>query len=326
MANYSQRKKTMPNIDKKLKTPGAIQFLLSHLRALLNSLGQFSHAPAASFVTFFVIGIALALPVGLIVALQNTHIVSQGIRDSGQITLYLRKEISPAQRQTLSRHLRADRRIAKTHYISPQQGLKGFVQNTGFSPVIKDLKTNPLPGVIVISPSKQLTQAWQLQQLLDQLKHLPNVASAQLDLKWLKRLNAILGVGHRISWLLSLLFGLAVMFVIGNTIRLTTQAHYQEIAVIKMLGGTDRFVRRPFLYSGLIYGLAGAILAWFIIDIAVWCLSPAIAHLANLYGSNYRIIGMSARQTGWLLFSGMALGWIGSWFALNKYIRSIEAS
>lgn len=312
------------NTEKNLLTPKLSQLLLNHLQAFINSIGQLSRAPLASFFTFIVIGIALALPMGFFVLLHNVQHASSNLHNTGQISLYLKANTPKSViKQDLATAQR-DQAIAKATYISPEQGLASFSKQSGFGGVLKDLHANPIPGVIEITPSPTLKQSWQIQTLFARVKKLPGVAHAQFDFQWLQRLQAILSISHRLATLLMIIFSVAVLLIIGNTIRLTTQNHRDEILVVKLIGGTNPFIRRPFLYSGFLYGLAGGIVAWFIIDFILSRLQEPVSTLASLYGNNYQLAGLNLHNTLLLLFGGGLLGLIGSWLAVNRYIATIE--
>lgn len=299
------------------------RLLLAHLQALMNSLGQLSRSLSATLLTITVIGIALALPLGFAIFLHNIHVLSDGLNDTKQISVYLADHVGNQQAQQVLKAIQLDADVKQATYISPEEGLTEFSKNSDFGDVLKDLKTNPLPGVIAVTPSESLSPT-EATQLVDRFQHLPSVASAHLDMQWLERLQAILDIGRRAATLLTILFAFAVLLIIGNTIRLTTQSHYDEILIIKIIGGTDRFIRRPFLYSGMLYGLAGAIIAWFLIDFSIWFLKDPISHLASLYGSSYQLEGLSASATLLLLVGAVLLGLLASWMAVNRYIRDIE--
>lgn len=309
---------------KSLYLPATVNYILQHLRAFRLSINQLSFEPIATFMTFMVIGMVLALPMGLFVLLQNIHTVTSGLHDTAQISLYLQKDISPAQVNNLLRVLRNNQEIASAKYISPDVGLLEFQQQSHFADVLTELHKNPLPGVIVIQPVKSMQAAWQIEELLVQLRKLPQVQEAQLDLAWLKRLNAIVALGHRLVYAVMLLFAFGVFLIIGNTIRLTTQRYRDEIAILKLLGGTERFIRRPFLYGGVLYGLLGGIIAWFLVDGIMWWLHGAAERLASLYGSQFQMQGLTTHSAVVLLVGGIILGYAGSWIAVGRHIKAIE--
>jgi cell division transport system permease protein len=309
---------------KSLYLPATVNYILQHLRAFRLSINQLSFEPIATFMTFMVIGMVLALPMGLFVLLQNIHTVTSGLHDTAQISLYLQKDISPTQVNNLLRVLRNNQEIASAKYISPDVGLLEFQQQSHFADVLTELHKNPLPGVIVIQPVKSMQAAWQIEELLVQLRKLPQVQEAQLDLAWLKRLNAIVALGHRLVYAVMLLFAFGVFLIIGNTIRLTTQRYRDEIAILKLLGGTERFIRRPFLYGGVLYGLLGGIIAWFLVDGIMWWLRGAAERLASLYGSQFQVQGLTTHSAVVLLVGGIILGYAGSWIAVGRHIKAIE--
>ena len=313
----------MTQVNRSLHTTRLKQQLIEHTRALMNSLGQLSRSPLATLLTFLVIGIALALPLSLSVALKNIQVISSSFHSTGQINLYLKPNISQEQLHNTMLVLNMNQDIANKQYISPDEGLKEFSQNAGIADSTFDLKQNPLPGVIVVTPTSGLSTA-KIQDLVNRLGKLPSVTTAQLDMKWLQRLNAILAIGHRTASVLMILFGIAVLLIIANTIRLTTQNHYKEILVIKLIGGTNRFIQRPFLYSGVLYGLVGAIFAWFIVDIIIDFLHKPITELAGLYNTPYQIKGLGLNTTIDLVAAGILIGLLASWLVVNRYIYSIE--
>ena len=314
----NNKKKSNALLDSRMQ-----HILLEHLQALMNSLGQLSRSMAATLLTVGVIGIALALPLGLSVFLHNIQAVSGNLHGTSQISLYLDDTVGNQQATQMLHSIQMDQSVKQATYISPEQGLADFSASANFGDVLKDLKNNPLPGVVTVIPSDNLSSA-QVNQLVDRLQRLPGVQQAQLDMKWLQRLQAIIDIGHRAAVLLMILFSFAVLLIIGNTIRLTTQNHYDEILIIKLIGGTDDFIRRPFLYSGALYGLAGAIIAWFLVDFSIWCLQNPISKLTGLYGSNYQVIDLSLGSTFLLIVGAILLGLLASWLAVNQFIHKVE--
>ena len=297
-----------------------INYLINHLRAFKLSMNQLSIQPVTTFITFAVIGIALALPMGLYVLLQNAQTVTQGLHETAQISLYLGKNIKPLQTDKLLQQLNQDREIAHTRYISAKEGLLELQQQYNFSNALSELNNNPLPGVIVIQPVKTLKTTSQIKTLLDRLKKIPQVHDAQLDFSWLKRLNAIISLGKHVVYALMLIFAFGVLLIVVNTIGLITQKYRDKIFVLQLLGATNRFIRRPFLYSGIIYGLIGGIIAWFLIDATMLWLHSSIANLASLYGSQFHLQTLSSMSTVILMLGGSILGYAGSWLAVGRHV------
>jgi len=306
------------------RTPWFLRIIKRHLQSLNTSFKHLSFSPIATFMTFAVIGIALALPMGLFVFVKNAQAISTNLHDSSQISIYLHKNISPQQLKKTQQLLRTNRDVSQIHYISPEKGLASFEKTAGFGKVISELKENPLPGVLVVTPSPQIKTKLSLEQLINRLQRLPNVKQVQLDMAWLQRLHAIIKLTKRVSYAIMILLAIAVLLIIGNTIRLTTQHYRNEIMVIKLLGGTDNFVRRPFLYSGMLYGFVGGIIAWLLVDSLVLWIAGPVEKLAGLYGSTFQIQGLDAHSAAWLLLGGIILGYCGSWLATNRHMKIFE--
>lgn len=291
------------------------------IRAIRMSIHQLSASLSTTIITFLIIGITLALPMGLYVLLKNVQQISLGLNHTSQISLYLNMDVSQNSIHELQTILKNDQSIESSKYISPEEGLKSFQNAAGFNNLLSDLKKNPLPGVIVIQPAKSIQTLDEANQLMTRLKTLPNVKNVQLDMAWLQRLNAIVEFVHRILNAVMILFAFAVLLIVFNTIRSATQNHRDEIAVVKFLGGTNRFIYRPFLYSGLIYGLIGSIIAWFLIDTIILWLQAPVTTLVKLYDSPFQLQGLNLHTTLLLLLGGALLGYIGSWYAVKQHIQ-----
>ncbi len=301
-----------------------ILYFIRHLQACLSSLGNMSLTPFATILTVSVIGVSMALPAGLLVLLHNTEGLLNVWQDSTNISLFLKVDTTPEQAQQVLAKLQKMPTIAKTKYISPQQGLKQFQRSSGFSEALNALPKNPLPPVIEIQPIfSQQTQA-QMQHLMMTIKQLPFVNEAQLDTQWVKRLYAIVDLVKRGIWALGVLLALGVILVVGNTIRLLTQNKRHEIKVLKLVGASNGFVRRPFLYSGMFYGIFGAIMAWFFVDIILLWLNRPITALAHLYQSTFGITGMQITSILMLLLLGGMLGFFGAYLAASKHIKAMN--
>ncbi len=298
--------------------------LLRHLQVFFYSLGQLSRHPLSLLMTAAVIGIALALPTGLHVLLQNAQQLSGRWDGSAQISLFLKKSVSDRQARNLARQLRQRDDIAKVSYISRAQALKEFQQQSGFGDALKALKKNPLPSVLVVRPSLTHSRPEQTAVLLKQLRSNIRVDVAQLDMQWLKRLYAIMDIVRRGVLVLAGLLALAVLLVVGNTIRLAIQNRRNEIVVMKLIGGTDAFIRRPFLYTGFWYGFFGAALAFIMVYTALLLLSGPVEKLTQLYHNSFELSRLDLDTALVLLVSGVMLGLVGSWLAVGRHLREIE--
>lgn len=299
-------------------------YFARHAQTLLYALGQLLKAPLATSMTAAVLGIALALPVGLHVLLQNVQQVSSGWDGAAQISLFVKREVSAEHVARLAKSLLSDSDVAEVETISPESALAEFRERSGFGAALEALDENPLPAVLIVRPTPGAARPARVEDLLNRLWSLPEVELAQLDLQWVKRLYTILEIGQRGVWLLGALFGLSVLLVIGNTIRLAIENRREEIEIIKLIGGTDAFIRRPFLYSGIWYGLGGGIIAWLLITGCLWLLQDPVARLSILYSSEYRLGSLDFATSASLLGLGALFGWAGSWLAVGRHLGKIE--
>lgn len=304
---------------------GAVRVhLLRHLQVLFYSLGQLSRQPFATLMTAAVIGIALALPAGLHLILKNVQQLSGGWDGGAQISLFLKQSVDDRQARTLLRQIRALPEVAEVRYISRSQALEEFRRQSGFGDALTALKDNPLPSVLIIRPRPEASSPSASENLLQRLRRYPAVDLAQLDLQWVKRLYVIMELVRRGVVVLAVLLAMAVLLVIGNTIRLAIQNRRDEIVVMKLIGGTDAFIRRPFLYTGFWYGLFGGLLAWLLVSLSLSILAGPIERLAGLYQSQFQLSGLDFTATAWLLLASIGLGLAGSWLAVGRHLRTIE--
>lgn len=301
--------------------PGA--WLTRHLQTALGSLGHLLRTPLGSSMTVTVIGIALALPAGTGVLLANLQQVLAQWEGPASISLFLKDAVSDEQAQQLSRRLSLEFPV-EAELIDREAAMEEFRSYSGFGDALAILEENPLPAVILLRLDKDSGAPRQVQNLAERMRQLPEVDLAQLDLQWVQRLQGIAEAARRGAYLVTGLLGLAVLLIIGNTIRLEIQNRHEEIAITKLVGATDAFVRRPFLYHGLWLGLSGGLVAWLLVSSAVSILAPPITHLADLYHSGFRLRGLDLGQITGLLGGGTLIGWIGAWIAVGRHIHAIE--
>ncbi|RMG55209.1 MAG: cell division protein FtsX [Gammaproteobacteria bacterium] len=301
-------------------------WLVSHARAFLFSLGKLYRAPLASLMTMAVIGIALALPAGLFVLLKNLEQVSGGWSDEARISVFLKRDTDAQVWQKLRQRIAQRPEVARVELITPDQALAEFRAHSGFGSALDALGENPLPAVLVVHPRADIEDPVAIGVLRDELARLPGVDDALLDMQWIQRLHALLATARRTVWVVAGMLGIAVVLVVGNTIRLDIQNRRQEIEVAKLIGATDAFIRRPFLYGGIWYGLFGGLLAVLMVQAALGLLAGPVARLASLYGSSFTLQGLSGGEALAMIGLGTALGWLGSWVAVGRHIREIEPS
>ena len=297
---------------------------LHHQLSAVDSLQRLLVSPFSSAMTWSVIGIALALPVGMSVALENVRSVSSGWESPAQVSLFLRAEMTLEAAQRLEQVLQRRPDVADTHLVSRQDALAEFQQLTGFGDVLRNLDDNPLPNLIIVTPRIQQLEADQAARLQAALQAEPGVERAVLDMEWVQRLNALMQLSQRMVLLLGAILALGVLLVVGNTIRLAIENRRDEIVVVKLVGGSDAFVRRPFLYTGLWYGLGGAVLSWLIVSFTLWWLRGPLSALALLYQSDFSLQGIGASGGLQLLLLGGVLGLVGAWLAVARHLSAIQ--
>ena len=299
-------------------------WLQHHRLSARDSLRRLLYNPLASVLTWLVIGIALALPVSLFVALDNVRSVSGQWDSPAQISLFLRAEMSLQAARQLELRLAAWPGVVETRLVSRQDALLEFQQLSGFGDVLQNLDDNPLPNLILVTPADEFLHSEKAAGLQAQLQEEAGVERALLDMAWVQRLNALMHLSQRLVLVLAAILALGVLLVIGNTIRLAIENRRDEIVVVKLVGGSDAFVRRPFLYTGLWYGLGGAMLAWLTVSLALWGLRSPLSALSLLYQSGFQLQGLGPMGGLQLLLLGALLGLSGAWLAVSRHLSKIQ--
>jgi cell division transport system permease protein len=297
-------------------------WLESHRASLADSLRRLARQPIGSFFTCLVMAVALSLPMGLSLLLSNVERLGGSWQRAAQISLYLNMDASDADGQALVERTKGLSGVADAEFVDKRQALSEFQQQSGLGEALKELPDNPLPGVVVVTPL-EVDRAG-LEALRQQLAELPKVQQAQLDLVWVERLAAILKLGDRFVFGLTVLLVSALLLVIGNTIRLHIENRRTEIEVIKLVGGTDAYVRRPFLYMGALYGLGAGLFAWGVLAFGLDWLNQAVVGLSGLYGSDFALAGVPVSDGLSLLLGALLLGYIGAWIAVARHLRELS--
>ncbi len=293
-----------------------------HRDSLRDALGRMRAAPSSALMTVLVIAIALALPAGLAVLLDNARVITKGWDGNAHLSVFLEMDVDESRQRQLADDWAGFDAVKRTEVITRAQALDEFKSLSGFGEVLEALPDNPLPPLIVVYPDN--TAPGQVEALQTRLNALPEVDNAQLDVAWVRRLHAIIELGDRLIGVLTLGLAAAVMLVVVNTIRLAIESRREEIVVIKIVGGTDGFVRRPFLYSGFCFGFAGGVLSLVLVGTALWWLGGPIDELLDLYESEHSLTGMSPSTVLVLpLFSG-TLGLLGAWLAVSRHLGDVE--
>lgn len=296
-------------------------YLDSHRASLADSLRRLARQPFGSFLTCLVMGIALALPMGLSLLLDSVERLGGSWQRAAQISVFLDLEVADVEGQALREQIAGMGGVLAAEWISREQGLEQLQQHSGLGDALRELPDNPLPAVVLVTP-QEVDKAG-LEALRARLAELPGVEQAQLDLLWVERLGAILHLGERFIFGLAVVLILALLLVIGNTIRLHIENRRAEIEVIKLVGGTDGYVRRPFLYTGAFYGIGAGLLAWGVLEYGLNWLNQSVVGLAGLYDSDFALGGVPAEDGLSLLVGALLLGWVGAWLAVARHLRQL---
>lgn len=298
--------------------------LVQHIQALSSSIRRLLSTPFSTFLNILVIGIALSLPAGIYVLLQNVQQVVDRTAGVPQISLFLKLTTSQEAVAQISKKLKAHAGIAQTEFVSRENALKQLEQSTGLGDVINSLTYNPLPDAFVIYPVE--FDPDRLEALRDEIQTWSDIERVQLDSGWARKLEAILEFGRTSVFLLLALLGSALLAVTFNTIRLQILTRGDEIIVAKLIGATDGFIRRPFLYFGLLQGLAGGIAAWLIVMGGVSLLSESLDSVTQLYGSDLKLQPLLVEDGLVLLIFSAGIGWLGAWLSVAQHLRRITPS
>jgi cell division transport system permease protein len=299
-------------------------YLLRHAQTLVGSLGRLARQPFASLLTAAVIGIALALPLCLELILQNAGAATSAWNDAFEISVYLDKAVSGERAQAIQKELEARGDVAAVRLVTPAQALEEFRVNSGFGSALDALTDNPLPTTLLVTPSLAASTSEGTTALKTAIGAIAGVAAVQLDSDWVQRLVAILELLRRIVILTAGLLAIGVLLIIGNTIRLDIANRRAEIEVMKLVGATDRFARRPFLWTGFWYGLSGGLIANGLVAAVEFAIGGPTARLAALYGSSFQLSGLAWQTAGGAVLGAAALGWLGASVTASQHIREIH--
>ncbi|GAB3346630.1 permease-like cell division protein FtsX [Lysobacter tyrosinilyticus] len=285
-----------------------------HVYSLVASFGRMLRKPWSTALTVGVMAMALALPLGLWATLQNIERFAGNVQQSRQISVFLKTEVASARADALAAELRARPEVARVEMRTPAQGLEEL-RERGLGDSLSALDDNPLPSLLIVTPRGDEAT------LADSLQALPEVDVVQHDAGWRDRLDQWLRFGTRLAWVLAALLGLGALLVVGNTVRLDIQSRRDEISVLQLLGASDGFIRRPFLYLGACYGVLAGTFAMVLLTATDSALSAPLAGLARSYGSSFALHGFDPLQAAAIVLGAGVLGWLGAGFVTGHYLR-----
>ncbi|MFI3244924.1 MAG: permease-like cell division protein FtsX [Ferrimonas sp.] len=304
--------------------PHSRSWLSQHWRQLCLSLEELWLTPLTSIMSILVLGFSLSLPALLLAFANNAGKIEQQWQHSAQINLFLALDTTAEQEQQLLQQLQQMPELLAVNYQSAAESLVEFQAHSGFADALAYLDNNPLPALIFVIPNIAYEDDLALHALQKRLQALPEVELARLDMDWLKRLEALSATARMAGMALTGLLVLAVVLITANTIRLGIMQRYQEIKVMKLVGATEAFIRRPFLYSGVWLGFMAAMICLVIVNGLLLWLDRVMAQLMSLYQSQLVIEGLSLAQVVWLFGISCGLGWLGAYLSVRQHMRAIE--
>ena len=308
---------------KAFRWPSLGAVLVDHARVLVASLGRLVSHPLSTLMTVAVIGIALALPAGLHLIVTNGRALSGQWAGAAELSVYLRPGTDLATAKKIAAELESDPVIAEVRLIASDEALAEFRAHSGFGEALEALPDNPLPSLIVLLPATTHNSADDIAALAERLQNELPADLVQVDTEWVGRFHAMLEIIRRVVSLAAGLLAVGVIIVVGNTIRLDIQNRRDEIEVAKLIGATDGFIRRPFLYEGLWYGLFGALIALFLILVSLYLLDGPVQRLAGLYQSDFDLTLLTSSTFLAILFGSPLLGLAGAWLAVGRHLKRI---
>ncbi|MEO8802776.1 MAG: permease-like cell division protein FtsX [Rudaea sp.] len=300
--------------------PGFRAWRAQHAYGLTTSFSRLARRPGATAFTLAVLSVALTLPLLFGLLLSNAGNLSGSVGTARAISVFLKPDVDAGAAQDLAKTLRERGDVAGVTLKTPEQGLEEFRRRSGFADALQVLHDNPLPAVLIVDLRKSENDHSGTPALIGELRSNARVDLVQYDARWRERLNAILGVARRGAAVLAVLLALAALLIVGNTVRLDIQGRSEEIAVMQLLGASDGFVRRPFLYTGLWYGALAGLLSLLLIGMVEWGLAGPLAELAASYDHRFGVHGLSFAGMLMVLAASTLLGWLGAGVAASRHI------
>lgn len=324
-----EREKPKPNTPQTKKSGGDFQdklhaYFALHAHALFSSLGRMLKTPFTSTMTVMVLAIAIALASGFYVLLANVEQLTDNLEGSNQISLFLKQQVDDADGRKLADKIQQNPQVKSVKLLTKENSLAEFREFSGFGDAIKALDDNPLPTVLEVLPKNSLDSGEDLQKLVDDLKQFSEVDVAQLDMQWVRKLQSIIELARSSMWLLSCILSIAVLFIMGNTIRLELEGRREEVLISKLVGATHSFIQRPYLYTGFWFGFFAGTVAWVMVTTMMLFLRKPIENLSMLYQKTYSVVFLGFFESFALLFFSALLGVVGAWIVLRYQLRQMK--
>jgi len=298
-------------------------WLRHHLHVMQFTLNKMRTAPVSSLLNVLVIGVTLSLPTGGYVLLQNLQSLTDKLVGSPQLSIFLNMNVSPEEIARYSKQLEQHSGISRVEFVPREEALLQLQRSTGLADVTGGLPQNPLPHAFIVYPEKKDAQS--MEALRGELRSWPKFEHVQLDSAWARKLEALLNFARLAVLILAILLSFALVAITFNTIRLQILTQREEIEVSKLIGASNSFIRRPFLYFGLTQGLLGGCVAWLIITVSLTLLNLSLSDLTHLYASNFNLHHLSTSDSLTLLLFSTYLGWLGAFLSVSQHLWQIES-
>lgn len=321
MPNHDPMRNSKPSVNLFAKISA---WPMRNVQQVVGSLGDLWRTPFTTAMTIIVLGISLSLPATLQLFVKNANTVTEQWQSASQISLYLKLTTSEKSAENFVSRIRLYPEISQVEYISSKQALVNFRQSSGFGSALDYLSKNPLPATILVTPTQRASQVHAAEELLNKLLKEREVDQGKLDLEWLTRLTAITKLIEDIVFSVALLLCGSVVLIIANTIRLAILGQKDAIAVMKLVGATDSFIQRPFLFAGIWYGVLGGLFACLMVTILAQYLSSAIERITEVYQQSFHLTMLSWSELGLMILFAVTLGLVGSYVSVRRHIRAIE--
>jgi cell division transport system permease protein len=298
-------------------------WLTRHASTSVGALGRLSRQPFASLMIVLVIAVTLALPAAINVVVKNAQSISRGWDNALDFSVYLKLDISASEAEGLARLIRQRADVESVALVTADEALADFKLASGFGEALDQLGYNPLPHALVVRPGPGNTGA-SLTLLQEEIGNLPETDLVQLDTEWVQRFHAILDIVRKAIAIGAALLGIAIVVIVGNTIRLDIENRREEIEVTKLIGASNAFVRRPFLWTGFWYGLFGGASALLLVQYGLYLLKEPVTRLAGLYQGNISVATLDASESLSIVAAAVFLGLFASWVTAARHMRRIE--
>ncbi len=321
-----KRQSITPKIKKERshQTEQFYAYLALHFQTLFSSLGKILKTPLTSLMTITVLAVSIALASGFYLLLANVEQLTGNLEASNQISLFLKSNISDLEGRKLAERIKQSADVKSVDLITRDAALAEFRDYSGFGSALNALESNPLPVVIQVLPQNSLTAGEAIQHLVNELERLDEVDIAQMDMQWIQRLQSMIALAQQGVILLSSILSFAVLFIMGNTIRLELEDRRDEVLIAKLVGATHAFIQRPFLYTGFWLGLFGGGMAWLIVTVITLILKTPMERLSELYDNSYEVLFLNFSESLFLLFISSLLGVLGSWGVLHYQLKQMK--